>query len=106
VTKYRRFRHGEAVAYGMLAAAEIAVTKGLFPDAERDRLSMLIAQLGPLPSVLDLSVAEVLAATRRDKKIVSGRLHVVLPTTIGRTVIVDDVTEDDFRRALKAIGLR
>jgi 3-dehydroquinate synthase len=106
VTKYRRFRHGEAVAYGMLVAADIAVTKGLFPEPERDRLSALIAQLGPLPSVRDLSVEEVIEATRRDKKTVRGRLHVVLPTTIGRTLTSDDVSEDDFRRALRAIGLR
>ena len=32
VTKYRRFRHGEAVAYGMLAAAELAVARGALAD--------------------------------------------------------------------------
>ena len=36
VTKYRRFRHGEAVAYGMLVAAELAVARGALAEADRD----------------------------------------------------------------------
>ena len=66
----------------------------------------LIERMGPLPPVADLSMSEVLAAMRRDKKVVSGRLHVVLPNGIGDTVIVDDVSEKDMRRALRVIGLR
>ena len=38
VTKYKRFRHGEAIAYGMLAAAEIAVARGVMPEADRQAL--------------------------------------------------------------------
>ena len=106
VTKYRRFRHGEAVGYGMLAVAEIAVRRGVLDDADRDALAALIARLGPLPSVRDLSAAEVVEATRRDKKVLRGTLHVVLPTGLGSTEIVDDVTERDLHRALRAIGTR
>ena len=39
VTKYKRFRHGEAIAYGMLTAAEIAVARGMMPDADRQALA-------------------------------------------------------------------
>ena len=106
VTKYRRFRHGEAVGYGMLAVADVAVRRGALDEADRDALAALIARLGPLPSVRDLSAAEVVQATRRDKKVLRGTLHVVLPTSIGTTEIVDDVTEREFRRALRAIGMR
>ncbi len=56
-TRYRRFRHGEAVAYGMLAAAEIAVTRGLLSGDDRDALTALIVQMGPLPPVSDLDPA-------------------------------------------------
>ena len=66
----------------------------------------LIGRMGPLPAVTDLSASAVLAAMRRDKKVVAGRLHVVLPNGIGDTVIVDDVTEKDTRRALRGIGVR
>ena len=56
VTKYRRFRHGEAVGYGMLVAAEIAVARGTMPAPDRDALAALVAKMGPLPAVADLSV--------------------------------------------------
>ena len=35
--------------------------------------------MGPLPPVADLTAAEVVAAIRRDKKVVAGTLHFVLP---------------------------
>ena len=106
VSGYRRFRHGEAVAHGMLAAAELAVSRRLLPEADRAELAALIAQLGPLPSVSDLSVSQLIEAIRRDKKVLKGRLHVVLPTRIGKTIIVADVTERALQRALRAIGIR
>jgi 3-dehydroquinate synthase len=76
VTKYRRFRHGEAIA------------------------------LGPLPAVADISIAEVLDAVRRDKKVVNGRLHFVIAIDIGATMTIDDVTEDELRAVLTRIGLK
>ena len=104
VTRYRRFRHGEAVAYGMLAAADVAVRRGVFPEADRAALSGLITRLGPLPAIADLSAQALVETMRRDKKVIRGRLHVVLPTRLGATEIVDDVTEAQFRRSLRTIG--
>lgn len=106
VTRYRRFRHGEAVGYGMLIAAELAVARGALAEIERHALAGLIAKLGPLPPIGDLSAAQVLEAMRHDKKVVAGRLHVVLATTIGATTIVDDVTDAEMERALKKAGMR
>lgn len=103
-TKYRRFRHGEAVAYGMLAAAHLAVARDAMPDADRQALAQLIAKLGPLPSVADLKAGDLLDAMRHDKKVVNGRLHFVLTPRIGETQIVDDVKEEELVAALKAIG--
>jgi 3-dehydroquinate synthase len=106
VTKYRRFRHGEAVAYGMLAASSLATTRGVFPEADRKALEALIMQMGPLPPVGDLSAAEVTEATRRDKKVLAGQLHFVLPTAIGTTTTVTDVTSEELRETLVRIGLQ
>lgn len=105
VTSYRRFRHGEAIAYGMLAAADLAVARGALADRERQALAALIAKLGPLPAVADLSIAEILDAVRRDKKVVNGRLHFVICIEIGATSVVDDVTEDALAATLKRLGL-
>ena len=106
VTKYRRFRHGEAVAYGMLVAAELGVRRGTFAAADRDALAALIAKMGPLPQTGDLAAAELIDAMGRDKKVVAGRLHFVLPTGIGSTTVVTDVTKDELTGALTAIGIR
>ena len=105
VTKYRRFRHGEAVGYGMLVAAEIAVARGSMPSTERDALAALVAKMGPMPAVADLPVAEALEAIAHDKKIVAGQLHYVLPRRIGECEVVADVTKDEIAAALRSIGL-
>jgi len=106
VTKYRRYRHGEAVAYGMLVAAELAAARGALAEQSKKALADLIAGLGPLPAIADVSAAHILEAIRHDKKVISGRLHFVLPTAIGATAIVDDVTDKEMREALKRVGFR
>jgi 3-dehydroquinate synthase len=106
VTKYERFLHGEAIAYGMLAAADLAVARRALADRERQALAQLITLLGPLPPIGDLSIAEVLEAVRRDKKVVHGRLHFVIAIEIGATMTVDDVTEDELRAVLVRLGLK
>jgi 3-dehydroquinate synthase len=106
VTKYRRFLHGEAIAYGMLAAADLAVARGALAELERQALTRLIAQLGPLPPIADLSTADVMEAVRRDKKVVHGRLHFVIAIQIGATMTIDDVTEEELTMVLGRLGLK
>ena len=106
VTRYRRYRHGEAIAYGMLAAAELAVARGALAGRERQALGRLITALGPLPPIGDLSMSDLLEAIRRDKKVVRGRLHFVIAIEIGATTTVDDVTEDELKAALAGLGVR
>jgi 3-dehydroquinate synthase len=106
ITRYKRFRHGEAIAYGMLAAAHLAAARGVMPEADRDALSRMIIKLGPLPPVADLSIRETLEAMKRDKKVVNGTLHYVLSTGIGSWTTVTDVTETELGAALKKIGLK
>jgi len=104
VTKYRRFRHGEAVAYGMLVAAELSRSRGALAEEDRQSLADLIASLGPLPPIADVSSGPLLEAMQHDKKMIAGRLHFVLPTAVGATTIVDDVTEKEMRAALRRAG--
>ena len=105
VTKYRRFRHGEAVALRHAGrGASWRSARGALAERDRKALADLIASLGPLPPIADVSSAQMLEAMRHDKKIVAGRLHFVLPTAIGATAIVDDVTEKEMKAALKQVG--
>jgi 3-dehydroquinate synthase len=105
VTKYRRFRHGEAIAYGMLAAADLAVARGALSELERQALARLIAQLGPLPPVVDLPIDDVMSAIHLDKKVVNGTLHFVIAIQIGAAMTIDDVTEDEIRNVLARLSL-
>ncbi len=104
LTAYRRFRHGEAVAWGMLVASQLALGRGLLASSDDGALKALIMKLGPLPHVADLPASELVAAMRRDKKIVDGARHFVLPTGIGTTSIVSDVTERELIDALVRVG--
>jgi len=104
VTKYRRYRHGEAVAYGMEVAAELALARGALAERDKKALADLIASLGPLPAIADVSTAQILEAMQHDKKMLAGRLHFVLPTAVGATTVVDDVTEKEMKDALKRVG--
>jgi 3-dehydroquinate synthase len=106
VSEYRRFRHGEAVAYGMLAAATLSTARGLFSQEDEARLRDLIGRLGPLPPVGDLRIRDALDTIRLDKKVDNGRLHFVLAAAIGDTRIVADVTTRELTMAMRAIGMR
>ncbi len=106
VTKYRRYRHGEAVAYGMLVAAALGRTRGALAELDRQALAELIAGLGPLPPIADVPAGQILEAMKHDKKMVGGRLNFVLPIAVGATTIVDDVTDKELRSALKSVGFR
>jgi 3-dehydroquinate synthase len=106
VTKYKRYRHGEAVAYGMLGALALGVRRGVTPmDAER-RVAELVANLGPLPPVADLSAKEIIGAITHDKKVIAGTLHFVAATAAGATTELRDVTEKELRAALQSIGVK
>ncbi len=106
LTRYRRFRHGEAVAHGMLAAAWLSRERGLLPREDDARIQQLIGRLGPLPPVRDLSARQALTLVMRDKKVAAGRLHVVLCRGIGATMMAGDLTPRELTAALRHIGLR
>jgi 3-dehydroquinate synthase len=105
VTRYKRFRHGEAVGYGMLAALAIGIARGITPRALGEEVDQLITQLGPLPAVADLSAKDVLAAIKRDKKILNGTLHFVAASGRGQTTELTDVGEKEIKAAIRKIGL-
>jgi len=106
VTAYRRFRHGEAVAYGMLAALALGVRRKVTPSATADTVAALVAHFGPLPPVADLSAGEVVAAVRRDKKVLAGTLHFIVAAAPGTVMTLTDVSGRELTAALRQIGLK
>jgi 3-dehydroquinate synthase len=101
VTRYRRFRHGEAVGWGMLCAAWLAVEFGILPARDAERISHLVARVGPLPPWPDVSAARLVETMRSDKKSRGGRLRLVLPTRIGHAETVEGVPEKLVLRVLE-----
>ena len=87
-------------------ARVLSATRGALAETARKALADLIASLGPLPPISDLSASQMLEAIRHDKKVVAGTLHFVLPTAIGAWAIVDDVTEKEIKAALLKLGFR
>jgi 3-dehydroquinate synthase len=99
-TGYRRFLHGEAVGWGMLAATEIALEMGRIEQTEAQRIARLIWRAGPLPPVARISVARVFQAMRTDKKSRAGRLRWVLPGRVGEVEIGAEVPEALARKVI------
>ena len=106
ITRYRRFRHGEAVAYGILAAVRISARRGLVSTEEEARLKDVITRIGKLPPVADLRVSEALGAIGHDKKNVGGTLHFVLANGLGSTMVVTDVGARELSAAMRSLGMR
>ena len=89
VTKYRRFRHGEAVGYGMLVAGRMSKDLGLLAASELELLQDTVRLAGSLPGASNLDEGAIMRAVLRDKKSVDGRIKWVLLERIGRARIVD-----------------
>jgi 3-dehydroquinate synthase len=101
-TNYKQLLHGEAVAWGSIAALNVAVARKAIAQKDADRISQLILCYGPLPRFK--STAEKLVdLTARDKKNRSGIRSFVLPTAIGKTEIVRDVTEAELLAATNSM---
>lgn len=107
IAGFSRFRHGEAVGYGMLVAGEISKRLGLLDDSELELLRDAVRLCGRLPRADDLNEALILEQAARDKKAVGGHLKWVLLERIGRALLVDgrEIERTVLRASLRA-GLR
>ncbi len=106
-TDYRHFLHGEAVAWGMVAAAHIAVATGRLKEECGNKIQQATLAMGPLPAVNTRS-RSILALLQSDKKTRDGVVHFVLPRAIGEVEVANDVPAsvvvdavDELRRLSK-----
>ncbi len=99
VTAYRRFKHGEAVGWGMIFAARWACDLGFLSRGDAERLVQLVRRFG-LPPLPEMAAGELLAAMRQDKKRSGGSLRWVLPEKIGGVFIH---CTDDFSALQEAL---
>jgi 3-dehydroquinate synthase len=100
VTHYRCYRHGEAVAWGLMAAALLGHELGLTRAEDVSRIVSLVRRIGPLPAWPHVSPAPLLNAMRSDKKSRSGILRFVLSPRIGEARTYDMVPLQAVERVL------
>jgi 3-dehydroquinate synthase len=101
-THYRKLLHGEAVAWGSIAALHVSLNRGRITHEEFARMANLILRYGPIPP-FKADPAKLVALTSGDKKKRSGRRAFVLTTGIGHTEVAYDVTDAELLTATQSM---
>jgi len=100
-TKYQRFQHGEAVAWGMMAAALLAHETGVCGAEYVSRIVSLVRQIGPFPAWPNRQPNTLIDAMRSDKKTHHGKLRFVMSPRLGKAGTYDNVPLDAVRKVLR-----
>lgn len=99
-TRYRRFQHGEAVAWGMMTAALLGHEAGITSADDAARIISLVRRLGALPSWPRVRPKILLRSMCSDKKARGGKIRFVLLPAIGRALSYDSIDERLAERVL------
>lgn len=99
---YGVLRHGEAVAFGMIAAGKLSVKKSNFKKQDFNILRNMIQKL-PLPKLPPFSSQEIFNILKTDKKVRDGKLNFVLLLDIGKTEIRNDVEESLVVKVIESL---
>ena len=101
-TGYRSYLHGEAVAIGMVMAADLSVRMDLCQPDTADRIRQLIeAYRLPIASP-KIPTPVMLDTMARDKKVIGGRMRFVLVKRIGEVSVESDVPQRALEETLVA----
>src|SRR5215472_6035525 len=101
-TGYTQLLHGEAVAWGMMAATAIACDSGFCAPETAEEITSAVESLGSLPRPR-FETKEIMDRLSADKKTVAGAVHFVLPIKIGKVKIASDVPPEVIRQAVEQI---
>jgi 3-dehydroquinate synthase len=99
---YGNWLHGEAVSAGTAMAAKTAQLQGLITDAQLERIIALLklAKL-PVQTPSSMSYDDFIKHMMRDKKVLSGQLRLVLPTSIGTADVFKGIAESTIEQAIE-----
>jgi 3-dehydroquinate synthase len=98
---YGEWLHGEAVAAGMVLAARLSAARGWLPAVAVDELAAFLRRVGlPVAPPPAMDAARCLALMARDKKVIDGRLRLILLRRLGEAVIIDDVADAEIEALL------
>jgi len=102
-TGYKRFLHGEAVAWGIRGVAAIAANRGLLADPWRRQLEAAIDHLEPLPPIVGMAPDRILHHLTKDKKSDESGVAWVLPSD-GGVVLDQRVSVEEVQQVLESLG--
>jgi 3-dehydroquinate synthase len=104
LTRYE-YLHGESVAIGMVMAADTSMRCGMLDAAFARRIRALIAAFGlPVVPPGNLTAAAMRSAMGVDKKVVDGRLRLVLARALGDAIVTDQFDQAALEATLTARG--
>jgi 3-dehydroquinate synthase len=87
-TDFERYLHGEAVALGMVMAADLSRELGLIDAAAKERIDRLLERAGLPTEPPKVGTARALELMRMDKKVLAGKMRLVLLERLGSAIIV------------------
>jgi len=100
LTSYKKYRHGDAVAMGMIYVSKIARAMNLADETVIKRQESLFLKLGLSLKDTELDPHDIVSKLYQDKKTIAGKLRFVLPTRIGNVIINDSVSEQTILNVL------
>jgi 3-dehydroquinate synthase len=93
--------HGQAVSIGMAAAAKIAVELDIMSANHLIRLIKILTEMGLKTSLPQVEVKDIMQAMQFDKKVLHGKIRLILPRSIGQVFITDDVNPGVVEKVLR-----
>lgn len=99
---YGEWLHGEAVAAGMQMATELSRRLGWLSDTDVDRVARLLERAGLPVKGAPIGADRYLDLMGHDKKVIAGRLRLVLLRKLGEAVTYADAPQQDIRAAIEA----
>jgi 3-dehydroquinate synthase len=98
---YKQWIHGEAVAAGMVMAAELSVISGDLPEADLQRTKALLQRCSlPVAPPADMTAEDFTQLMLRDKKVLDGQLRLVLLKRLGEASVTDQFSIDHLNQVL------
>lgn len=104
-TGYKYFKHGEAVGYGIIFAAELSKKLEMFDENELKLLNDVVARVGNLPRLGNIDLEILIENFAFDKKAIGDSLQWILLETLGQPIIVENnsIPKSAIRSTLKKI---
>lgn len=102
LTGYSKWLHGEAVAAGMVMAADFSSDVGMFNQAEAQRLRELILHIGLPVMPPRLAPEAFMKAMGHDKKVMAGRIRLVLLSGVGSALVTDEHSGEELESFVEA----